>query len=88
MTDSATFTTPEVGNVVLGCGVFLGAFKDLGITGVGGRVAVVPTPLVAVLEVVPNTAVKRSGLGIRHRYSSSRGTPTLTVMAMGRRVNF
>ena len=67
-------------------GQYLEGFKDLGTTDAAGEVAVVPPTLVAVREAVPHTDVKRSGLGTRHSYSSSKGTPTLTVMAMGRRV--
>ena len=58
-----------------------------GTTGETGKVVAVLPPLAAVQQVVTNTAVRKSGLGTRHRCSSSKGIPTLTVMAMERRVN-
>jgi hypothetical protein len=60
--------------------------SDPGTTGVTGKVVAVPPPLAGVPQAVASIAVRRSGPGIRHRCSSSKGTPTLTVMAMERHV--
>ena len=68
------------------CGQYLEGFKDLGIKDVGDEVAVVPPLVVALRQAVPHTDVRRSGLGTRHRYSSSKGTLTLIAMETGKRV--
>ena len=57
-----------------------------GTTDAAGEVAVVRLQVEVGLPVV-SIGVRRSGLGIRHRCSLSKDTPTLTVMEMGRRVS-
>ena len=69
------------------CGQLLMGSSDPGSTGVTGKVVSVPPPLAANQQVVSSIAAKRLGLGIRHRYSSSKGTLTLIEMETGKRVN-
>jgi len=72
-------------------GQYLEGFKDLGTTDAAGEVAAPPLRLgvghPAQDQAAGNSIVVRLGLGAKRRIYSSRGTTTLTVMAMGRRVN-
>ena len=67
------------------CGQYLEGFSVPGTTGTIEK-AVARLPIEIVLQAVSNIAVKRLGLGIRHRHSSSKGTPTLIEMETGKRV--
>ena len=64
----------------------MAGFKDLGTTDAAGGVAAVRLQVEVGLPVV-SIAVRRSGLGTRHRCSLSKDTPTVTALAMERRVS-